>query len=50
MLLLDVTTSGEHFYEQGKKYYFWETTGTGWEPGIIPPGMGDLYYWNIVLE
>lgn len=50
MLLLDVAAAGSYFYQQGKNYYFWETTGTGWKPGIIPPGMGDLYWWNIVLN
>jgi len=50
MLVLDVASSGEHFYKHGKKYYFWETTGTGWESGVIPPGMGNLNYWNVVLD
>ena len=50
MLLLDVATSGEHFMEKGKKYYFWETTGLGWQAGIIPPGMSELKNWHIVLN
>ena len=53
MLLLDVAdvaSSGEHFMENGKKFYFWETTGLGWQSGIIPPGMNELKNWHIVLN
>ena len=50
MLVLDVAAAGEHLYEYGKKYYFWETTGQDWLPGVIPAGMGDLYWWDIALE
>jgi hypothetical protein len=50
MLLLDVATSGEHFTDNGKKFYFWETTGLGWQAGIIPPGMSELKNWHIVLN
>lgn len=50
MLALDIPAAGEHLKIGGKKYYFWETTATGWEPGIIPPGMGNVNYWNIALK
>lgn len=50
MLLLDVLAAGDYVYEHGKKYYFWETTSTGWKAGIIPPDMNDLKYWEIVLN
>ncbi|MEO9966859.1 MAG: hypothetical protein ABJF11_13770 [Reichenbachiella sp.] len=50
MLALDLPATGEFIKISGKKYYFWETTGTGWEPGIIPPGMDNKNYWHIALK
>ncbi|MEP1781593.1 hypothetical protein, partial [Reichenbachiella sp.] len=50
MLALDIPATGEYLKIKGKKYYFWETTSTGWEPGIIPPGMDNKEYWNIALK
>ncbi|MEP2025644.1 MAG: hypothetical protein ABJH98_04775 [Reichenbachiella sp.] len=50
MLALNIAAAGEHLMIAGKKYYFWETTATGWEPGIIPPGMENKKYWNIALK
>lgn len=50
MLALNIPAAGEFLKIDGKKYYFWETTGTGWEPGIIPPGMDNKNYWDIALK
>lgn len=50
MLALNIPAAGEYLKIDGKKYYFWETTSTGWEPGIIPPGMDNKAYWNIALK
>lgn len=50
MLALDIQSAGEYVFHNGRKFYFWETTGKGWEPGIIPPGMGNKEYWNIALD
>lgn len=33
----------------GKRYYFWETTGKGYRPGDLPPGLQNLHYWKIGL-
>lgn len=50
MLALNISAAGEYLTIAGEKYYFWETTATGWEPGIIPPGMNNKKYWNIALK
>ena len=50
MLALNIPAAGEYLTIAGEKYYFWETTATGWEPGIIPPGMGNKKYWNVALK
>lgn len=50
MLALNIPAAGEYLTIAGEKYYFWETTATGWEPGIIPPGMENKKYWDIALK
>ncbi|MEP5365227.1 MAG: hypothetical protein ABJQ37_15355 [Reichenbachiella sp.] len=50
MLALNISAAGEYLTIAGEKYYFWETTATGWEPGIIPPGMDNKKYWDIALK
>ena len=35
---------------QGKRYYFWETTGKGFNIGQLPRGMGNLNYWKIEIN
>lgn len=50
MLALNIPAAGEYLTIGGEKYYFWETTATGWEPGIIPPGMDNKQYWDIALK
>lgn len=50
MLAINIPAAGEHLTIAGEKYYFWETTATGWEPGIIPPGMDNKKYWDIALK
>ncbi len=50
VLLLDVQASGDYITEHGVKYFFWETTATGWEAGILPPNCNDINKWNIVLK
>lgn len=50
MLVLNIPAAGEYLTIAGEKYYFWETTATGWEPGIIPPGMDNKKYWEIALK
>jgi hypothetical protein len=50
MLALEIPSSGEFLLHKGRKFYFWETTNTGWEPGMIAPDMKNKNYWNIALD
>lgn len=50
MLALNISASGDYFLYKGKRYAFWETTNTGWLPGMIPPSMNNKNYWNVVLD
>ena len=49
VLMLDVASAGDYIEENGKKYFFWETTATGWQSGILPPDVNDINNWEIVL-
>lgn len=35
---------------EGKRYYFWETTGKGFSLGELPRETGNITYWNIELN
>jgi hypothetical protein len=50
MLAVDVPTEGDYFEHKGRKFYFWETTATGWLPGMLPPDMNNTDYWTIILD
>ena len=50
MLAVDVPTEGDYFMHKGRKFYFWETTATGWLPGMLPPDMNNTDYWTIILD
>jgi hypothetical protein len=39
--------SGTSVKYNGKKYYFLETTYTGWKPGVLPPEYGNTRYWEV---
>ena len=32
-----------------KKYYVWETTGPGWEMGVIPPDNSNISKWYYII-
>ncbi len=49
MLLLDLPGMGKYLEENGRRYYFWETTHTGWQLGMLPPDTGNTNYWEIAL-
>lgn len=49
MLLLDIPSRGEYLVENGKRYYFWETTAAGWQSGQLPPRFSQKKHWEIVL-
>lgn len=40
---------GDYVKYKGKRYYVWETTATGFNPGVIPPDCSNLNYWRVVL-
>ena len=50
MLAIDIPTEGDFFEHKGRKFYFWETTATGWMPGMLPPEMSNKDYWTIILD
>ena len=37
-------------YINGKRYYTWETTNTGWGLGDMPAEFNDLKYWYLALS
>lgn len=49
MLLIDIPSPGSHIRDAGRNYYFWETTGTGWRSGEMPPKVSDISNWEIAL-
>jgi len=50
MLAVNVPTEGDYFLHKGRKFYFWETTATGWLPGMLPPDMNNTDYWTVILD
>ncbi len=50
MIAIDLPASGDYILHKGKKFYFWETTNTGWLPGMLPPDVNNLAYWKITLD
>lgn len=50
MLAVDLPSQGDYFVHKGRKFYFWETTSTGWMPGMLPPGMNNPDYWTVILD
>jgi hypothetical protein len=49
MLAVNLPATGHYLQKGQKRYYFWETTATGWSPGMLPPNMKNLDYWEISL-
>lgn len=50
MIAIDLPATGDYILHKGKKFYFWETTNTGWLPGMLPPGSNNVAYWKISLD
>jgi hypothetical protein len=50
MLGINLPSTGDYLRYKGTNFYFWETTSVGWMQGVIPPDMGNLNYWTIVLD
>jgi hypothetical protein len=40
---------GKSKYYEDLKYYVWETTYPGYEPGVLSDEYGNMRYWNVVL-
>ncbi len=49
MIAVDLQGYGEYIEFQGGKYYFWETTASGWRAGMLPPDSKNKDYWHIAL-
>lgn len=49
MLAIDLPAQGDFIRYAGRKYYFWETTATGWSIGMLPPDTNNVDYWEIAL-
>ena len=50
MLAVNIPSYGDYITFNDQRYYFWETTSIGWEPGILPPSMNNLTYWDIAYH
>lgn len=50
MLAINLPSDGDYLIHQGQRFYFWETTATGWQPGMLPPDMNNPNYWTVVLD
>ena len=48
MLGISIRTSGSYLTLGSERYYFCETTNTGWQIGMIPPEFGNKKYWIIL--
>lgn len=49
MIGINIPYYGKYKLHKGKKYYVWETTGFGLEPGLISPRMSDMSLWFVNL-
>jgi hypothetical protein len=49
--MLGVALPGVGKYKEyrGQKFYFWETTASGWNMGTLPPDLGVEQDWYVVL-
>lgn len=50
MLALNIPSAGEYLLHHGRRFYFWETTATGWQAGMLPPSCSNKKYWEIALS
>ncbi len=49
VLGLNLPTSGQYKLFRGKKYRVWETTAPNHTLGSLPPQIGNMNFWNVVL-
>jgi hypothetical protein len=50
MIALNIPATGSYLTHRGIKYYMWETTAKGWQPGMLPPDANNISYWSIALH
>lgn len=50
ILGINLPIDGVAFPYRGKKYYFWETTVPGAEPGELSNDFNNLHFWRISLK
>ena len=50
MIGVNLPAYGDFKLINGKKYFFWETTNTGWVIGDLPPGNKDISKWYLALK
>lgn len=50
VIAVSIPVGGDYIIHKDQKFYFWETTNTGWEAGILPPEMKNTKYWKIALD
>lgn len=50
MIGINIPAYGKHKLINGKKYYFWETTNTGWSVGELPPKNWNISKWYLALK
>src|SRR5690606_267663 len=41
---------GINYKADSRRYVLWETTATGFKPGLLPPELSDSRHWNITLQ
>jgi len=46
---LNLPSAGQYKLFQGKKYLVWETTAPNHLMGSLPPQIGNMNFWNVVL-
>ena len=49
IIAINLPYGGTYKIIRGKKYYVWETTASGFEPGILDPKTSNMDLWNVHL-
>ena len=49
MFGISIPAKGDYKDFRGNHYYFWETTAKGWDVGVLPPEMGQVQHWDVIL-
>jgi len=50
MIGINIPAYGKYKLINGKKYYFWETTNSGWSVGVLPPKSWNISKWHLALK